>query len=154
VPDSRNNKDLNKDFGRMGMRIPAIAVSPFVKRKHVDHSTYGFESILKFIRYRFGVDPLTRRDAYAHNIAHAFDFEAKPRLDNPGLPDAPTIASQPCGASQGSLAPGLERAKEHDLAALYYSGFLDKMGFKYKPATAAGMFRQPHKIVSGLKGEK
>jgi len=31
-------------------------LSPFVKRKHIDHSIYGFESILKMIRYRYGID--------------------------------------------------------------------------------------------------
>jgi phospholipase C len=152
VPDSRNSKDVNEDFGRMGMRVPAVVVSPYAKRKHVDHSVFGFESILKMIRYRYGIHPLTRRDAYAHNIAHAFDFDSKARLANPGLPDAPAIASQPCSISQGSLAPGLERAKEHDLATLLTSGYLDRVGFKYKPATPETMFRQPHKIVSGLKG--
>ena len=64
----------------MGMRIPAVAVSPYVRRGHVDHGIYGFESILKMIRYRYGLDPLTRRDKYARNIAKAFDFDSKPRL--------------------------------------------------------------------------
>jgi phospholipase C len=155
VPDIRNSNDLNQDFGRMGMRIPALAVSPYIKRKHVDHTIYGFESILKMIRYRYGIDPLTRRDAYAHNIAHAFDFASKPKLDNPGLPNAPTVASAPCSVSRGSLAPGLQRAKEHDLVYLESSGYLDKLGFHYKPATAASMFRQPDSIVKGLKaGER
>ena len=139
----------------MGMRIPAIAVSPFVKRKHIDHSIYGFESILKMIRYRYGIDPLTRRDAYAHNIAHAFDFDSKPKLDNPHIPDAPMVASTACSVSRGSLAPGLERAKEHDLAWLQTSGWLERYGFKYNPATVHGMFRQPDSILKGLKaGER
>ena len=33
----------------MGMRIPAVALSPYARRGHVDHGTYGFESILKMI---------------------------------------------------------------------------------------------------------
>ena len=28
VPDIRSSADLNKDFGQMGFRIPAVAVSP------------------------------------------------------------------------------------------------------------------------------
>src|SRR3954454_18870283 len=124
VPDIRNTADPNTDFGQMGIRIPAVTVSPWVRRGHVSHSIFGFESILKMIRYRYGIDPLTRRDAYAHNIAHAFDFDAKPKLDNPGLPDAPMVASTACSVSRGSLAPGLERAKEHDLVYLESSGYL------------------------------
>ena len=64
----------------MGFRIPATLVSPYARRGHVDHSIYGFESILKLIRYRFGLPPLTPRDLYANNIGHSFDFE-HPQLD-------------------------------------------------------------------------
>jgi phospholipase C len=152
VPDVRNSRDLNEDYGRMGFRIPAVAVSPFAKRKHVDHGIYGFESILKMIRYRYAVDPLTTRDAYARNIARSFDFESKPRLANPGLPDAPMVASAACQSSPTPLGGSLKRAKEHDLKDLVTSGYLDKLGFHYKPATQSTMFRHPHKIKSGLAG--
>jgi phospholipase C len=49
VPDVRASRDPNEDFGQMGVRIPAVAVSPYARRGHVDHGTYGFESILKLI---------------------------------------------------------------------------------------------------------
>jgi len=149
VPDNRNSADLNEDYGRMGFRIPAVLVSPYARRGHVDHQQWGFESILKMIRYRYGLDPLTKRDAYARNIARSFDFDAKPRLANPGLPDAAEVVSQPCGTSPSALA-GLQRAKEHDLKSLVTSGYLDRLGFHYEPATADTMFRRPHKIKAGL----
>ena len=65
VPDVRNDRDIDKDYGLMGFRIPSLVVSPYARRGHVAHSTFGFESILKMIEYRFGLRPLTRRDAYA-----------------------------------------------------------------------------------------
>jgi phospholipase C len=65
VPDIRSNPDINKDFGQMGIRIPAVAVSPWLRRGYVDHTIWGFESILKMIEYRFGLAPLTVRDRYA-----------------------------------------------------------------------------------------
>src|SRR3954471_13104989 len=86
VPDIRNDRDINKDFGQMGFRIPVVAVSPYARRGHVNHSLYGFESILKMIEYRFALKALTRRDAYAQNIARAFDWRSAPRLDLPKLP--------------------------------------------------------------------
>ena len=70
----------------MGFRIPAVLVSPYARRGYVDHGIYGFESILKMIRYRYGLPPLTPRDLYATNIAQAFDFESPPRLEPPELP--------------------------------------------------------------------
>jgi phospholipase C len=156
VPDDRNTPDPNSDFGQMGIRIPAVTVSPWVRRGHVSHSIFGFESILKMIEYRYGIGPLTRRDAYAQNIARSFDFKSKPRLDPPDLPDPPNVASmqcanQPPGAKIG--ADGAQRPKPHDLTAMLTSGYLDRLGFKYKPATAASTYRQPHMIESRLKGE-
>jgi phospholipase C len=59
VPDLRPSRNLNQDFGQMGFRIPAVLASPYARRGHVDHSIYGFESILKMIRYRYGLPPLT-----------------------------------------------------------------------------------------------
>ena len=87
VPDIRNSRKLEEDYGQMGFRIPALVLSPYARRGHVDHGTYGFESIIKLIRYRFGAKALTRRDAYARNIGYAFDWKGKPRLEPPELPD-------------------------------------------------------------------
>lgn len=41
-----------------GTRIPAIVVSPFAKRGHVDHSIYDTGSIARFITRRFGLEKL------------------------------------------------------------------------------------------------
>jgi phospholipase C len=156
VPDIRNTSDPNTDFGQMGIRIPAVTVSPYVRRGHVSHSIFGFESILKMIEYRYGLAPLTRRDAYAQNIAKSFDWKSKPRLELPGLPDAPQVAgaqcsNQPPGAKVGAGGVA-QRPKEHDLNALLTSGYLDRLGFKYRPATAASTYRQPHMVSSRLEG--
>src|SRR3954451_7834619 len=144
VPDDRNDPDINKDYGLMGFRIPAIAVSPYVQRGHVAHSTYGFESILKMISYRFGLDPLNKRHAYARNIARAFDWRSKPRLDIPKLPDPPTVVSQPCPQA---VAGGEVAAEDHTMTQLVTSGYLDRLGFEFKHARPEDMFRQPHTIV-------
>ena len=91
--------DINNDFGQMGFRIPAVVVSPYARRGHVDHSIYGFESILKMIRYRYALPPLTPRDLYANNIAAAFDFESKPNFQPPALPTPPDVISSSCSGS-------------------------------------------------------
>jgi phospholipase C len=156
VPDIRNDRDPNKDFGQMGIRIPAVAISPWVRRGHVSHSIFGFESILKMIEYRFGVGPLTRRDAYAQNIARSFDWESKPRLALPSLPDPAAVAGHQCsnrppGAKVSADGDAAQRPHEHDLKYLLTSGYLDRLGFKYRPATPASTYRQPHKVHSRLK---
>jgi phospholipase C len=155
VPDIRNDTDPNKDFGQMGIRIPAVAISPWVRRGHVSHSIFGFESILKMIEYRFGIPPLTRRDAYAQNIARSFDWESKPRISLPGLPDPAAVVAHQCsnqapGAKAGADGGAAQRPKEHDLVDLLTSGYLDRLGFKYRPATPASTYRQPHKVHARL----
>jgi phospholipase C len=139
VPDILNNVDINSDYGLMGFRIPAIAVSPYVQRGYVAHPTYGFEAILKMIEYRFGLKPLTRRDAYAPNIARSFDWTSKPRLEVPNLPRPEHVVSQPCSSGGGAQT----RAKEHDLVDMVSSGYLDRLGFDYRPADPSTAFRQP-----------
>ncbi|MDD2768799.1 MAG: acid phosphatase [Methylococcus sp.] len=57
-----------------GVRIPAIVVSPFAKRGHVDHTMYDTTSIIKFITRRFGLEPLPGVRPNAGDLSHAFDF--------------------------------------------------------------------------------
>jgi phospholipase C len=59
-----------------GTRVPAIIISPFARRHFVDHSTYDTTSITAFIEKRFGLAPLTHRDAIADPLLNAFDFRA------------------------------------------------------------------------------
>jgi phospholipase C len=142
VPDQRNDRDIDKDYGLMGFRIPAIAVSPYARKGAVAHTTYGFESILKLIEYRFGLPSLNKRTAYAHNIGRSFDFAAKPRTDVPDLPRPEHIVSQPCSIGGSAEA----RAKEHDLVDLVTSGYLDRLGFDFVAPDPAVAFREPSKV--------
>jgi phospholipase C len=160
VPDLRSSRNLNKDFGQTGFRIPATLVSPYARASHVDHSIYSFESILKMIRYKFGLPPLTPRDLYANNIAYAFDFE-HPRLNPPPLPTPAHIISKACpgsppvgsggtgldgGSLVGSKLPSVDRVKPHDLAKLESTGYLERLGFDVQHATPRTMFRHPSKM--------
>ena len=63
-----------------GFRAPALLVSPYARRGHVDSTTLDFTSMLKFIEENWGLAPLARRDAQANNISSAFDFSQPPRL--------------------------------------------------------------------------
>jgi phospholipase C len=146
VPDQRNAPNLADDYGQMGFRIPAICVSPYVRRGHVAHSTYGFESILKLLCYRFGIKPLNRRVAYARNIGRSFDWEGKPRVEPPTLPTPEHVVSQPCATGGG----GQERFAEHDLVTLAASGYLDRLGFDFRRAQPSDGFRHPDSVVRAL----
>jgi phospholipase C len=156
VPDSRASRDPSQNYGQLGIRIPAVAVSPYARRRHVSHDVYAFESILKLIEYRFGLAPLTRRDHFARNIGRSFDWQSKPRLDLPELPDPPDVVSAQCpngppSALRRERAKQARRPKQHDIGTLVTSGYLERLGFQYRPATAASTFRHPHKIEAALR---
>ena len=57
-----------------GTRIPAIIVSPFAKRGHVDHTSYDTTSIIKFITRRFDLEPLPGVRAEAGDLTAAFEL--------------------------------------------------------------------------------
>jgi phospholipase C len=57
-----------------GIRVPTLIISPFARRGFVDHNLYDTTSILALIEHRWGLQPLTDRDANADDMAGAFDF--------------------------------------------------------------------------------
>jgi phospholipase C len=66
------------DFG-LGLRVPAMLISPYAWPGKVDSTVLEHNSILKFIDYNWGLNPLTQRDANANNFLSAFDFSSPPR---------------------------------------------------------------------------
>jgi phospholipase C len=57
-----------------GTRIPALIVSPYLRGNVViDHTQYDTTSILKTIEQRFGLQPLSSRDAAVNSLANVFE---------------------------------------------------------------------------------
>jgi phospholipase C len=54
--------------------VPLLVISPYAKKGFVDHTQMDTTSILAFIEYQYGLQPLTDRDAKAANMTDAFDF--------------------------------------------------------------------------------
>ena len=87
------------DFFGDGTRIPLLAISPYARPGHVDHTYYDHASIMKFIEYNWGLKPLSARsrdnlpnpvhtasDPYVPvnrpalgDLTGMFDFNRKPR---------------------------------------------------------------------------
>lgn len=62
-----------------GLRVPALLVSAYARQGYVDHGTYDFTSVIKFIEENWGVDPVGGRDVKAQTFFSAFDFTRGPR---------------------------------------------------------------------------
>jgi phospholipase C len=69
-----------------GPRTPALIISPWTRAGdgklggYIDHHTYEFSSVLRFIEELFGLPPMTNRDKGADPLTGALDFSQKPRL--------------------------------------------------------------------------
>ena len=55
-----------------GTRVPTLVISPRARRHFVDHESYDTTSILATIERRYGLAPLSTRDAAANDLRHAF----------------------------------------------------------------------------------
>ncbi|MBI2679337.1 MAG: twin-arginine translocation signal domain-containing protein [Candidatus Koribacter versatilis] len=86
IPPKLVAGDTAGDFDRYGYRVPFIAVSPFARQHYVSHTVSDHTSLLKFIEKRFGLSPLTQRDANAHDLTDMFDFANPSFTTPPALP--------------------------------------------------------------------
>jgi phospholipase C len=62
-----------------GFRVPALLVSPYARRGHVDSTLSDFTSYPAFIEANWRLEPLAERDSKANDLMSAFDFQAPPR---------------------------------------------------------------------------
>ena len=58
-----NTTGPNCNFTYTGYRVPLLVVSPYAKKHYVNHTASDHTAILKLIETRFGLAPLTKRDA-------------------------------------------------------------------------------------------
>ncbi len=97
LPDDHNRAFGGaRDHTQAGFRVPTIVLSPFARRGYVEHAVYDHTSLLKLLEWRFGLPPLTRRDAAARNLAEALDF-TNPRTTKPVLPVVVDPGPHICG---------------------------------------------------------
>ena len=91
----------------LGPRVPTLVISPYARRGYVDHATYDFSSLLTFVERRFGLAPLTTRDAHAADLSDSFDFAAPPAAPYPLQP-------HPCAIIPGVSITGNELGNQRD----------------------------------------
>jgi len=66
------------DIYGLGPRVPMIIISPYARPGNISHTQYEYTSVLKFIEERYGLPPLTTRDADANDTTDSFDFTQTP----------------------------------------------------------------------------
>ncbi len=76
----------NCDFNYTGFRVPVIVVSPFTKKNYFSRTVADYTAILRLIEKRFGISPLTLRDAAQMDMTEFFDFQNVPWATPPTPP--------------------------------------------------------------------
>jgi phospholipase C len=80
------------DFERLGVRVPAIVVSPLIAKGVIDHTVYDHTSALATVENRFQFKALTGRDAAADHFTHLFTLTT-PRTDTPVTLQTPAAST-------------------------------------------------------------
>jgi phospholipase C len=100
-----------EDFRGLGIRVPAIVVSPYAKWHDVSHTVYEFGSVVKLVEQVFGLPPLGPTaagytDTRANSMLDCFNFARPPRAFKP-IP-APYPASYFLAQRPSMVAPDNE----------------------------------------------
>lgn len=94
ITDPENNHH-NFDFKQLGVRVPAVIVSPLIPRGVIDHTCYDHTSMLATTESIFGLLSLTERDKHAHTFNHLFSLTI-PRTDTPSILPDPAYSGISC----------------------------------------------------------
>lgn len=118
-------------FDRLGVRVPAVLVSPWVERQVVS-TDFDHTSILKYLVEKWKLRSLGERVKRANSIGSAIRTTGEPRTDCPGSIAIPPYASQtvPPTAPNG-----------HQKALLEFRKFMEEQrkGPKMMKATREGL---------------
>jgi phospholipase C len=87
-------------FDRLGVRVPAIVVSPYIEAGVVDHTTYEHASIPATVTEQFIGEPRTAapftREQFANTLIHLLTIDsADPRMDRPDFSAAAAAMPAP-----------------------------------------------------------
>jgi phospholipase C len=110
------DQDLVNDQVLLGFRVPCLVASPFSKgvsaTPRISSQLFDHTSILKLIEWRWGLNPLTQRDASSlatdpGNLANVLDFSSPDASVPSGIPHPAPPLVAPCSpVSPPALATG------------------------------------------------
>jgi phospholipase C len=120
-PVTDQEKAATGNDGRLGFRVPVVLAGPRARRGQVESLPLDPNSILNFLAWRFGFEPLGAR-VNSVNLAHALDLvnppdTSAPAFDVPAGPfgQACGLPSLAAGTSINELDEAQRRQAEHVL---------------------------------------
>lgn len=121
------------DFKRLGVRVPAVLVSPRLPKREVDHTVYDHTSILRFVENLFDLEPLSERDRTANSFEHVFQSAA--RSDTP-LELAPLPAGPELSTDSRLYGPGEPPGKQATAAVMAFDALREGRAVQNKVVKA------------------
>jgi phospholipase C len=111
----------NFGFDRLGVRVPALLISPWVERTIIK-TEFDHTSLLKYLTEKWNLGPLTARVAAAQSFGSAILATDQPRIDTPIAVPVPTLTapmmatltSEPLNGHQSALVAFSEQL-EHEI---------------------------------------
>ncbi len=129
-------------FDRLGVRVPALLISPWVERGVV-HDEFDHTSLLRYLSDKWSLGPLTERVRKAKSIADAIRKTGQPRSDTPESIAVPvlaatmTAAALPKGAAADMTASELaEPVNDFQRSLIVFTSHLEQ---EQQPLTAMAM---------------
>ena len=80
IHDSYNRHSFK--FDQLGVRVPAVIVSPLIQKNTIDHTVYDHTSLLKTLEEWLDLPSFTERDKNANSFDHLFSLD-EARTDTP-----------------------------------------------------------------------
>eukprot|EP00756_Hemistasia_phaeocysticola_P034328 Hpha_TRINITY_DN16516_c1_g15::TRINITY_DN16516_c1_g15_i1::g.136821::m.136821/K01114/plc; phospholipase C len=126
-PDGLNSTDDPFDFTRLGIRVPTIAISPWIKKGTLVNkpgtggtaagTEFDATSVIATLKKLYGIQGLTKRDEWSASFEGILS-EEQPRTDCPTtLPSAPD--HEALLAAAGKKLPEPETAALNDLQQMF-----------------------------------
>jgi phospholipase C len=91
-PVVKSGESTYDGFSRYGIRVPGVVVSPYAKRRHVNHTVYDHTSVLAFVERKWNIPAMTWRDANANDLVDMLDLEAM-KARRPTFSHLPELAA-------------------------------------------------------------
>jgi phospholipase C len=132
-------------FDRLGVRVPALLVSPWVERG-VIHDEFDHTSLLRYLSDKWGLARLTERVEQARSFAPAIRTTGQPRTDTPASVPVPAMAAAPEAMVEAEPS---ETLNAHQQALIAFSEQLEREIEEpvEKPARYAAMAAGPQSQV-------
>ncbi|MGG7466566.1 alkaline phosphatase family protein [Plantibacter sp. YIM 135347] len=74
-PDDSGPGEMGFGFDRLGLRVPAIAISAYTKAGTIIHDEMHHGSVIATLSRLHGLSPLSKRDAGANNMFNAINLD-------------------------------------------------------------------------------